>query len=106
MREIRELTTVELEESITLSARAYPGLELTNRTNRTRYRERIIQADEDPNTRFLGLFENGEMRGVMRWHDFTMNFFGKQTLAGGLGGVAVDLLHKKEKVAAEMVQAF
>ncbi|MEJ2752670.1 MAG: GNAT family N-acetyltransferase [Chloroflexota bacterium] len=106
MREIRELTTLELEESITLSARAYPGLELTNRTNRTRYRERIIQADEDPNTRFLGLFEQGEMRGVMRWHDFKMNFFGRPTLAGGLGGVAVDLLHKKEKVAAEMVQAF
>ncbi len=106
MREIRELTADELEESITLSARAYPGLELSNRTNRTHYRERIIQADEDPTTRFQGLFEHGEMRGVMRWHDFTMNFFGIQTLAGGLGGVAVDLLHKKEKVAAEMVSVF
>ena len=46
----------------------------------------------------FGLFEDGQMRGIMRWYDFTMNFFGAQTLVGGIGGVAVDLLHKKEKV--------
>lgn len=106
MREVRELTPSELEDSIALSANAYPGLELHNRANRVRYRERLTQAEQDPTTTFYGLFEEGEMRGVMRWHDFTMNLFGVQTLAGGLGGVAVDLLHKKEKIAADMVRAF
>lgn len=106
MRQIRELTTLELDESITITANAYPGLELTNRANRTRYRERVAQLEMEPTAHSLGLFEEGQMRGVMRWFDFRMNFFGTQTLVGGIGGVAVDLLHKKEKVAAEMVQAF
>ena len=106
MRQIRELTPLELEDSITIFANAYPGLELTNRANRVRYRERVAQFDMDPTTHFYGLFEEGQMHGVMRWHDFTLNFFGVQTLTGGLGGVAVDLLHKKEKIAADMVQAF
>jgi predicted acetyltransferase len=106
MREIRELTPLELDESITLTSNAYPGLELTNRAKRTRYRERLSQMEMDPTVHSMGLFENGQMRGVMRWYDFTMNFFGAETLVGGVGGIAVDLLHKKEKVAAEMVQAF
>jgi predicted acetyltransferase len=106
MRQIRELTPLELENSMTIFANAYPGLELTNRANRVRYRERVAQFDMDPTTHFYGLFEEEQMHGVMRWHDFTMNFFGVQTVAGGLGGLAVDLLHKKEKIAADMVQAF
>ncbi len=106
MRHVRELTPEELEESLTLSANAYPGLELASRVNRVRYRERVSQLDQDQDTHFYGLFEEGEMRGVMRWHDFTMNLFGEPTLVGGLGGVAVDLLHKKEKIAADMVRAF
>jgi predicted acetyltransferase len=106
MREIRVLRPLELDESITLTSNAYPGLELTNRAKRTHYRERLSQLEMDPTVHSLGLFENGQMRGVMRWYDFTMNFFGIETLVGGVGGIAVDLLHKKEKVAAEMVQAF
>ncbi len=106
MRHLRKLTPHELEDSMTIFANAYPGLELTNRANRVRYRERLNQASLDPTTNFYGLFEDGQMRGIMRWHDFTMNFFGEQTLVGGLGGLAVDLLHKKEKVAYEMVLAF
>jgi len=106
MRQIRELTVDEVDQSIDISANAYPGMELSNRANRIRYRERLNQLELDPAVHSYGLFEDGEMRGVMRWFDFTMNFFGAQVLVGGLGGVAVDLLHKKEKVAAEMVRAF
>ncbi len=107
MRQVRQVTPTELlEDTIAITANAYPGLELANHTNRERFRERLSQLDLDPSTSFYALFEEEQMRGVMRWHDFTMNFFGVQTLVGGLGGVAVDLLHKKEKIAAEMVQAF
>jgi predicted acetyltransferase len=106
MREIRELLTLEQGMSITLTSNAYPGLGLTNRANRARYRDRLSQLETDPTVHSLGLFEDGQMRGVMRWYDFRMNFFGAETLVGGVGGIAVDLLHKKEKVAAEMVQAF
>jgi predicted acetyltransferase len=106
VRQIRELTVHELDESIVITANAYPGMELSNRANRVRYRERLSQLEIDPTVHTYGLFEDGQMRGVMRWYDFTMNYFGAQVLVGGIGGVAVDLLHKKEKVAAEMVRAF
>jgi predicted acetyltransferase len=36
-------------------------------------------------------------------HDFTMDFLGVRIPAGGVGQVAVDLLHKKEHVAKEMM---
>jgi predicted acetyltransferase len=39
-------------------------------------------------------------------HDFTMNFFSRRIAAGGVGMIAVDLLHKKEHVAKEMVTYF
>jgi predicted acetyltransferase len=42
----------------------------------------------------------------MRFHDFKMNFLGTWIAAGGVGLVAVELLHKKEHVAKEMISYF
>jgi predicted acetyltransferase len=42
----------------------------------------------------------------MRLYDFTMKLLSTRTLVGGLGSVAVDLLHKKEKVARDMILRF
>ena len=42
----------------------------------------------------------------MRTYDFSMNFFSCKTLVGGVGLVAVDLLHKKEKVCKELILYF
>jgi len=42
----------------------------------------------------------------MRLYDFTMQLLSTKTLVGGVGGVAVDLARKKEKVAYEMLQFF
>jgi predicted acetyltransferase len=106
MRQIRELFLDELDASIAITANAYPGMELSNRANRIRFRERLNQLELDPTVHSYGLFEDEQLRGVMRWYDFTMNYFGAQVLVGGIGGVAVDLLHKKEKVAADMVRGF
>ncbi len=42
----------------------------------------------------------------MKLYDFKMNVFGHFFPLGGLGSVAVDLLHKKEKVAKDIVTYF
>ncbi|MEZ4887422.1 MAG: GNAT family N-acetyltransferase [Chitinophagales bacterium] len=55
---------------------------------------------------FYGLYRQEKMIGAMKVYDFSMNLFGNQILVGGLGSVAVDLLHKKEKACKEMVQFF
>ena len=55
---------------------------------------------------FYGLYRQEKMVGIMKVYDFSMNLFGTQILVGGVGGVGVDLLHKKEKICKEMIQFF
>lgn len=106
MRTIREINEQELDTFITISANAYPGLDMFTQADRRRFRDRILKVAENPNFHLYALFEDGQMLGVMRLYDFTMNFLNTRTLVGGVGGVAVDLLHKKEKVASDLLQYF
>jgi predicted acetyltransferase len=39
----------------------------------------------------------------MRLIDYKMNYYGEMILAGGVGGVAVDLLHKKKGLAKDLI---
>ncbi len=106
MREIRIITPDELDAFVDLSANAYPGIELTTVEKKQRFKERLQKAQTDSRVHFYGLFEAGKLLGGMRLYDFTMQLLSTKVLIGGVGGVAVDLLHKKEKVAYEMLQFF
>ncbi|MDM5250959.1 GNAT family N-acetyltransferase [Lysinibacillus sp. G4S2] len=55
---------------------------------------------------YFGLWEDNKLVGGMRLHDYEMNLFSKMIPVGGVGLVAVDLLHKKEKVAKELIDHF
>lgn len=106
-REIRPLQSeAEWEAYTTLSMNAYPGIRAADEAARRRFKERGQQMHADPIITVYGLFEAGEMRGIMRLYDFTMRLRGTDLLVGGLGGVGVDLLHKKERIAYDMVQWF
>ena len=106
MREIRELTGQELAQYVDISANAYPGMKINTAEDKAHFLERVSKIAQDPGIHFYGLFADGEVQGVMRFHDFTMKLLSVKTLVGGLGGVAVDLLHKKEKIARDMVRFF
>lgn len=106
MRTIQELTGAQLARYVDITANAYPGIKIVTAEEKERTRQRTAAMAADPGVRLYGLFEEGEMLGVMRCHDFTMQLFETRALVGGLGGVAVDLLHKKEKVARDMVHFF
>lgn len=54
----------------------------------------------------FGLFENGEMLGGMKLYDLKMNIHSTVLDIGGLGALSVDLLHRKERVAKELVEYF
>jgi predicted acetyltransferase len=66
----------------------------------------MLEADKRPNISHYGLFEGGKLLGMMRLHDFQMRLLSARALTGGVGGVAVDLRHKKEKVARDMMAFF
>jgi predicted acetyltransferase len=102
--EIRKLAGDELEQFARIARPAYPGVvvspeDLVERLRRT-------EGGQDPAISSWGAFREGELLGVMRCFDFTMSCHGELIPVGGVGFVAVDLLHKKEHVARDMIAAF
>ncbi len=106
-QEIRRLASVEeFEASLVIGANAYPGWSSGRPATETRraIAERMLsQESPDRPVQLYGLFRDGRLLGQMRLFDFTMTLFETPVLVGGLGSVAVDLAHKKEKVARDLV---
>ncbi|CAM3382047.1 GNAT family N-acetyltransferase [Brevibacillus invocatus] len=104
---IRPVTLEELDEVVRIAAMAYPGSNFLAPESRQRFAERVKDTlQNDPYVSFHGCFRDEKLVGIMRWHDYYMNVHGTKLLTGGIGLVAVDLLHKKEKVAKEMLLHF
>ena len=104
MSEIRLLSAGDFDALAHIWSTAYPGAKIVSDEDRARFRDRALKLhEEDPTSSFYGLFRDGDLLGIMCFHDFLMNFLGAQVAAGGVGQVAVDLLHKKEHVAKEMM---
>lgn len=106
MRSIREVQDNELDELARITIEAFPGMKVDSQEARDRMLERLAKVKKEPIVHFFGVFEEGRMIGVMRCYDFTMKLHGTRTLVGGVGGVAVDLRHKKEHVAADMIRYY
>jgi predicted acetyltransferase len=104
MSEIRMLSSDDFEAVALVFAEAYPGLKIVSSEDRQRSRERLLKFhQEDPTASFYGLFRDRQLLGTMCLCDFAMNFLGIRIPVGGVGQVAVDLAHKKEHVAKEMM---
>ncbi len=106
MRAIREVREDELNELARITIEAFPGMKVDSQEARDRMLDRLSKVMKEPTVHFFGVFEDDDMLGVMRCYDFTMKLHATRTLVGGLGGVAVDLRHKKEHVAADMVRFY
>ena len=106
MRTIREVREDELGELARITVEAFPGMKVDSQEARDRMVERLAKVMKEPIVHFFGVFEDDGLVGVMRCYDFTMKLHKTRTLVGGLGGVAVDLRHKKEHVAADMVSYY
>ena len=106
MSEIRLLTLPDLPQANEIRQNAYPTMEDRSPKGQQRAVDRLALQMEQNDLDIYGLFRNEELLGVMKLYDFTMNFMGQLIPLGGLGGVAVSLLHKKKGVAREMVQFF
>lgn len=89
-----------------IMANAYPGMNLSSSEDLQRVAERLKGLERDPNRALYGYYRDGQLIGGMILYDFRMNMYGTMMPAGGVGQVAVDLLHKKEKVAKEMISFF
>lgn len=104
---VRKLNTEEIQRYVEIVINAYPGFSQNTEDYKERFTKRLVDIQEnEPSLEFYGLFRDGNLLGGMRIHYYTMNLFSKMVEVGGVGLVAVDLLHKKEKVAKEMIEGF
>ena len=106
MSEIRVVQENEFEEVIRIAAEAYPSMGVTTRESIRNWEKRLTTSMRDKDWTPWGVFRNGKMVGIYRNFDFVMNVRGNLVPAGGLGMVAVDLTHKKEHIAKEIVESF
>lgn len=107
MSDIRQITNEELDPFVEIVATAYPGIKLVTAEDKQKFKQRLADAaDNDPIIHHVGLYRNNELLGGMRLFDFTLNLRGAQVPVGGVGLVAVHLLHKKEHVAKELIEYF
>ncbi|WP_134684661.1 GNAT family N-acetyltransferase [Brevibacillus migulae] len=104
MNQIHQLNENHLEQFVRILAQAYPSGKWYTPDGHAQMMARMQKViHEDRSSRLIGLFREGQMLGGMRLYDYRMNLFGEEVAVGGVGMVAVDLLHKKEKVAKDLI---
>jgi predicted acetyltransferase len=108
MYNIRKLAAEqEFIDFTDIAANAYPGFKFQTKEEKKAFIENSMKIQsENPYVNFYGIFEDDNLLGGMRFHDFTMNLLSKKIRVGGVGLVAVHLLHKKEKIAKEIITEF
>lgn len=102
MYSIVKLKNNELKDLSKISSNAYPAIPLSIE----QYEDKMRKQNEYDFINFYGVYDKDVLLGGMRLHDFKMNLLGHKIIAGGVGSIAVDLLHKKEKVAYEIIKFF
>ena len=107
MSDVHELSPGEYAAFAEIAGNAYPVLNLNSTEERQRYRERLQQDIEASSIAHLyGCFRDDTLVGGMKLFDWTVNLHGSLQPAGGVGMVAVDLLHKRKHVAKELLEYF
>ena len=107
MAAIRKIKKRELKRFNEIVMNAYPGFLRDDNERKKKllgFIEKMMK--EDRRTGLYAYFDNGEMLGTMRILDLKMNYRGSKVKATGIGLVAVDLLHKKKKIARDMLMYY
>jgi predicted acetyltransferase len=105
---IRILQKQDFEQAANIVALAYPGMNLQTTEDKIKFVERLTteQAEENGIDYFGYFNETEELLGIYRLNDFECNVNGKFQHVFGIGMVAVHLLHKKEKIAFQLLSHF
>jgi predicted acetyltransferase len=106
MSRITVIPEEDIDDFLTIVANAYSRIPLSTKEEREKMKERLIALLKEETSHLYGLYREGTLQGGMILYDFTMNIRSVKMLAGGVGLVAVDLAHKREKVCKEMITFF
>ncbi|MEK3954446.1 GNAT family N-acetyltransferase [Psychrobacillus sp. FSL K6-1464] len=105
---IRLLQSKDLKKAADIASLAYPGMLIQTDEKKKELIERLETEQREANgIQFFGCFdEQDDLLGIFRVNDFECNINGKFQRIFGIGMVAVHLLHKKEKVAYQLLSYF
>lgn len=104
--QIKPLTNRELDAFVEIMASAYPGLKIVSDDDKQRMHNRLRSTFDEPSVTIFGLSRQDRLVAGMLLYDFSMNVRGEMIVAGGLGSLAVDMLHRKRKAAKQMVSFY
>jgi predicted acetyltransferase len=104
--EFRPLAERDYGALITILDNAYPDFKLSSPEEREKYRAAIAERMAKAPMSYVGLYRGDTLLGGARLHDFSMNVRGTQIAASGIGMVAVDLAHKKEHIARDLMHGW
>lgn len=104
MSSIKPIPKDDLQDFVEIVAKAYPAMDLDSSDARYRAVDHLEQSYIDDSRKLYGLYRNGTLLGGMFLYDFKMVIHANLVDTGGVGLVAVHLLHKKEKVAKELIE--
>jgi predicted acetyltransferase len=104
--EFRPLAERDYGAFYTITTNAYPGFNLRSAEDRDRFLKSIAERMAAAPMSYCGLYRGDTLLGGARLHDFVMNVRGAQVKAAGIGMVAVDLAHKKEHVARDLLHGW
>lgn len=104
--EFRPLAERDYDSFITILDNAYPDFKLGAPGEREKYRAVIAERMARAPMSYCGLYRDDTLLGGARVHPFVMNVRGVKLAASGIGMVAVDLAHKKEHVARDLMHGW
>lgn len=100
---IKKLTVDQYSELARIVFHAYPSPEKGSLEDCENWCKNEIEKGEG---KLYGAFRDNQLLGGMIVYDFKMNLLSTAINAGGTGLVCVDFLHKKEKVAKDLINFF
>ncbi|MCA1319086.1 GNAT family N-acetyltransferase [Bacillus tianshenii] len=106
MGRIRSLSRSDIPSFVEVASLAYPGMGIFTPEDKQKLIERLEKQTESGAKNLFGAYSGQTLLGGMLLHDFRVNFLSNQLDLGGVGFVCVDLLHKKEKIAKELITYF
>ncbi|HEU5349549.1 MAG TPA: GNAT family N-acetyltransferase [Ktedonobacterales bacterium] len=87
----------------TIVTNAYPGFNLGTAEDRERFMHTLTERVAAAPMSYVGIYRDDTLLGGARLLDFVMNVRNAEIAAAGIGMVAVDLAHKKEHVARDLM---
>jgi predicted acetyltransferase len=96
----------DFDRFIDICANAFTGEHIFEPQTRQAYIDAVRQGEQEPGSRLWAAYRGGALVGTMCLFDFSMRIRSAEGLVGGVGMVAVELLHKKEGIARDLIGAY